>query len=43
MKKTAEYRAKFGRASYVGESSANYADPGAVGVVEFLKGISKAL
>lgn len=43
MKKTAEYRAKFGRASYVGESSANYADPGAVGVVEFLKGISEAL
>lgn len=43
MNKTAEYQAKFGRASYVGESSTKYADPGAVGVVEFLKGISEAL
>lgn len=43
MNKTAESKANFGRASYVGESSAKYADPGAVGVVEFLKGVLETL
>lgn len=37
-KSTAKLEAKFGRASYVGESS-TVEDPGAVGLVEFLKGI----
>lgn len=35
---TATFEAKFGRASYVGDSS-SVEDPGAVGLVEFLKGI----
>ncbi|CCH42833.1 Dak1p [Wickerhamomyces ciferrii] len=41
-KATGEIEAKFGRASYVGESS-NVADPGAIGLVEFLKGVASAL
>jgi dihydroxyacetone kinase len=38
---TGSIEAKFGRASYVGESS-NVPDPGAIGLVEFLKGVEKA-
>ncbi|CEP20752.1 DAK2 [Cyberlindnera jadinii] len=38
-KSTGTFEAKFGRASYVGESS-NVPDPGAIGLVEFLKGVS---
>jgi dihydroxyacetone kinase len=41
-KSTGEFEAKFGRASYVGESS-NVPDPGAIGLVEFLKGLQAAL
>lgn len=37
-KSTGTFEAKFGRASYVGDST-NVQDPGAVGLVEFLKGI----
>lgn len=37
-KSTATFEAKFGRASYVGDSS-SVEDPGAVGLVEFLKGV----
>ncbi|CCF59814.1 hypothetical protein KAFR_0I00330 [Kazachstania africana CBS 2517] len=37
-KSTATFEAKFGRASYVGDSS-SVEDPGAVGLSEFLKGI----
>ena len=37
-KSTASLSAKFGRASYVGDSS-HVEDPGAVGLVEFLRGI----
>ncbi|CCH59458.1 hypothetical protein TBLA_0B06340 [Henningerozyma blattae CBS 6284] len=37
-KSTGTFEAKFGRASYVGDSS-SIEDPGAVGLVEFLKGI----
>ena len=37
-KSTATFEAKFGRASYVGDSS-KVEDPGAVGFTEFLKGI----
>ncbi|CCD24625.1 dihydroxyacetone kinase NDAI_0D03110 [Naumovozyma dairenensis CBS 421] len=40
-KSTGTFEAKFGRASYVGDSS-NVADPGAVGFTEFLKGIESA-
>lgn len=39
---TGKLDAKFGRASYVGESS-SVADPGAIGLVEFLKGVQSAL
>lgn len=38
---TGSIEAKFGRASYVGESS-NVPDPGAVGLVEFLKGVQSS-
>ncbi|QLQ79946.1 hypothetical protein HG537_0C05950 [Torulaspora globosa] len=41
-KSTATFEAKFGRASYVGDSS-QVEDPGAVGLVEFLKGVQAAL
>lgn len=41
-KSTATFEAKFGRASYVGDSS-QVEDPGAVGLVEFLKGVQSAL
>lgn len=41
-KSTGKLRAKFGRASYVGNSS-NVEDPGAVGFVEFLKGMESAM
>lgn len=41
-KSTGTFSAKFGRASYVGDSS-NVEDPGAVGFVEFLKGIERAM
>lgn len=43
MNLTAESKAKFGRASYVGDSSESVADPGSVGIVEFLKGASKEI
>lgn len=39
---TAKAEAKFGRASYVGNSS-DIPDPGAIGVVEFLKGAEQAM
>jgi len=39
---TGHAEAKFGRASYVGNST-NIPDPGAVGFVEFLKGVQNAL
>lgn len=39
---TAKAEAKFGRASYVGNSS-NIPDPGAIGFVEFLKGVQESL
>ncbi|AET37400.1 dihydroxyacetone kinase Ecym_1148 [Eremothecium cymbalariae DBVPG len=39
---TKEFTAKFGRASYVSETL-NVLDPGAVGLVEFLKGMNNAL
>ena len=39
-KSTASLSAKFGRASYVGDSS-HVEDPGAVGLVEFLRGIER--
>lgn len=41
-KSTATFEAKFGRASYVGDSS-QVEDPGAVGLVEFLRGVQSAL
>lgn len=41
-KSTGTFSAKFGRASYVGDSS-NVEDPGAVGFVEFLKGIENSM
>lgn len=41
-KSTATFEAKFGRASYVGDSS-QIEDPGAIGLVEFLKGVQSAL
>ncbi|CCK70658.1 dihydroxyacetone kinase KNAG_0E04050 [Huiozyma naganishii CBS 8797] len=41
-KSTATFSAKFGRASYVGDS-ANVEDPGAVGLVAFLRGIEQAM
>jgi len=41
-KSTATFEAKFGRASYVSDS-ASVEDPGAVGFVEFLKGVESAL
>lgn len=41
-KSTATFGAKFGRASYVGDSS-QIEDPGAIGLVEFLKGVQSAL
>lgn len=41
-KSTGTFSAKFGRASYVGDSS-NVEDPGAVGFVEFLKGIESTM
>lgn len=41
-KSTATFEAKFGRASYVGDSS-QVEDPGAVGLCEFLKGVQSAL
>ncbi|KAL6930222.1 hypothetical protein ACO0SA_001635 [Hanseniaspora valbyensis] len=41
MNVTSKSKAKFGRASYVGDSSESVADPGSVGIVEFLKGASK--
>ncbi len=40
-KSTGSFEAKFGRASYVGESS-DIPDPGAIGLVEFLKGLESA-
>lgn len=40
-KATAGKEAKFGRASYVGDSS-NVEDPGAVGLVAFMKGVQSA-
>lgn len=40
-KSTATFEAKFGRASYVGDSS-QVEDPGAVGLVEFLRGVQSA-
>jgi len=40
-KSTGSIEAKFGRASYVGDSS-DIPDPGAIGLVEFLKGIESA-
>lgn len=40
-KSTAGTEAKFGRASYVGDSS-DFEDPGAVGLVEFMKGVQAA-
>lgn len=40
-KSTATFTATFGRASYVGDSS-SVEDPGAVGLVEFLKGIESS-
>ncbi|XBW38826.1 hypothetical protein QEN19_004418 [Hanseniaspora menglaensis] len=43
MNNTKESKAKFGRASYVGDSSESVADPGSVGVVEFLKGALKEI
>lgn len=41
-KSTGTFSAKFGRASYVGNSS-NVEDPGAVGFVEFVKGMESAM
>lgn len=41
-KSTGTFSAKFGRASYVGDSS-SVEDPGAVGFVEFLKGIERSM
>lgn len=41
-KSTGSLEAKFGRASYVSDSS-EIPDPGAIGFVEFLKGVQKAL
>lgn len=40
-KSTGSFEAKFGRASYVGDSS-EIPDPGAIGLVEFLKGVESA-
>lgn len=39
---TGQLEAKFGRASYVGEST-SVPDPGAIGLVEFLKGVQAGL
>ncbi|KAH3674614.1 hypothetical protein WICMUC_003160 [Wickerhamomyces mucosus] len=39
---TGDFEAKFGRASYV-ENSSNIADPGAIGLVAFLRGVQRAL
>lgn len=41
-KSTAHSEAAFGRASYVGDSS-NIEDPGAIGIVEFMKGVQSVL
>lgn len=41
-KSTGDSEAAFGRASYVGDSS-KIEDPGAVGIVEFMKGVQSAL